>query len=141
MPTAPHKQPNLEDLLFAFRRNIVDACRKEGMQYELTFSQVEILRFIGESGKETMKSIADHLKITPPSATAMIDEMEKRGLVKRINDTQDRRVVIIAFTPKAKKLFASISARKQTILSSMLSRLSTQDKKTLERIITILITP
>ena len=138
------KQPNLEDLLLALRRKIIDSCKKEGLKYDLTFSQMEITRFIGEAEAEskevTMKAIASHLKITPPSATTFIAEMEKKGLVKRKSDPTDRRIVSIVFTPKAKKLFEKIYVRKQNILHAMVSKLDEKDQKSLERIITILIT-
>jgi DNA-binding MarR family transcriptional regulator len=132
-------QPNLEDLLLTLRRKIVDSCRKEGIPLNLTFSQVEILRFIGIDGAKTMKSIAEYLKITPPSVTDMIAPMEKKGVVKRIEDPHDRRVVTIILTKKAKSIYELTQKRKEQILRDMLSRLSATDKKTLERIISILV--
>ena len=135
-----HQKSNLSDLLLVLRRNIVEAIRKEGLKQDLTFSQMEVMGFIGPNGKETMKSIAEYLKITPPSATEIVSEMERKGLVKRINDKSDRRVVDIVFTPTAKKLFNSISKRKEMISQKMISRLNTEDRKNLERIIRILIT-
>jgi DNA-binding MarR family transcriptional regulator len=133
------KKPDLEGLILAFRRKIMDACRKEGMTYELTFSQMEIMSFVGLEGTKTMKEIATHLNIAPPSATGFVRELENKGLVERITSSTDRRIVAIGYTAKARKQFATIKERKQTILSKMLSRLEERDKKTLERIISILI--
>ncbi len=135
-----YKKSSLGDLLFVLRRNIVEAIKKEGLRHDLTFSQVEVLYFIGPSGKATMKSIAEYLKITPPSATEIVSEMEKKGLIKRMSDTKDRRVVYIVFTHIAKKLFVSISKRKELILKKMIAKLSKIDQRNLERIIRILIT-
>ncbi len=134
-----HKKSSLGDLLFVLRRNIVEAIKKEGLKHDLTFCQVEVLYFITPGGRATMKSIAEYLKITPPSATEIISEMEKRGLVKRESDKDDRRVVYIVFTPLSKKLFASISKRKELILKKMISKLNIKDQSNLERIIKILI--
>jgi DNA-binding MarR family transcriptional regulator len=130
---------SLSDLLLVFRRNIVESIKKGGFGHDLTFSQVEIISFIGPSGKETMKNIADFLKITPPSATEVVNEMEKKGLVKRKSDKNDRRVVFITLTDNAKKLSVSLCRQKEFILKKMLSRLSERDSKSLERIIRILI--
>jgi len=130
---------SLGDLLLVLRRNIIEAIRKEGLKHDLTFSQVEVLYFIGPSGKATMKSIAEYLKITPPSATEIVYEMEKKGLIKRKNDKNDRRVVYIAFTPTSKRLFNSITKRKELVLKKMISKLNMKDKINLERIIRILI--
>ena len=133
------EDPSLLDLLLVFRRSILENIRKEGLKCDLTFSQAEVLDFIRHSGKETMKSIADYLKITPPSATEIIREMEKRGLVKRIDDKKDRRIVSIVLTPAAEKLFFSLHKRKDFILKKMLSRLDKKDYDNLERIIRVLI--
>ena len=134
------RKSGLGDLLLVLRRKIVEAVRKEGLEHELTFSQVEVLYFIGPTGKMTMRSIANYLKITPPSATEIIAEMEKKGLVKRTSDKNDRRVVYIIFTKLAKKLFISVYKRKEFVFKKMIEKLSAKDKSNLERIIRILIT-
>ena len=130
---------SLEDLLLIFRRKILESVKKEGIKHDLTLSQVEILNFIGLSGKKTMRDIADYLKITPPSVTAIIEEMEEKGLIKRINDKKDRRVVFITLSEKTKKTFTSICKQKELIFREMISRLNKKDQKILERIINILI--
>lgn len=133
-------EATLGDLLLSLRRKIIESIKKEGMEHDLTFSQMEILQFIGISGKKTMKSIADYLKITPPSATAIVKDMEKKGLVSRINDKDDRRIVFIVIAEKTKKVFVSICKRKEMILKKMISKLDEKDKETLGRIIKIIIT-
>ena len=134
-----HKESGLEDLLLVLRRDIRENIKKEGFKHDLTFSQMEVLQFIGPFGKETMRSIADYLKITPPSTTAVVAELEKKGLVKRKDDKDDRRVIFIVPTEMSKKLFASLSKRKKAIFKKMTSKLNEKDKKELERIIRILI--
>jgi DNA-binding MarR family transcriptional regulator len=135
-----YAKSSLSDLIFIFRKNILKSVKKEGFKHDLTFSQVEVLGFIGPTGKETMKSIADHLGITPPSATEIVKEMEKKGLVKRIDDKKDRRIVFIILSPSAKKLSVSLCKEKQLMFKKMLSKLNKKDFESFERIIRILIT-
>ena len=135
-----YKKTSLEDLLLVLRKNIIEVMKKDGLKDDLTFSQVQVLHFIGPHGKSTMKNIADYLKITPPSATEIIKEMERKGLVKRIGDKSDRRIVDIVFTPISKKLFNSICKRKKQFFKKMISKLGVVDRNNLERIIKILIT-
>lgn len=135
-----HAKPTLLDLIMIFRRNILESLKRESFGHDLTFSQAEVLNFIGPSGKETMKNIANYLRITPPSATEVVAEMEKKGLVIRKSDKNDRRVVSIVLTASAKKLSASLCKHKELILKKMLSKLNKKDRENLERIIRILIT-
>lgn len=134
-----HKESGLGDLLLVLKRDIIENIKKKNLQPNLTFSQTEVLRFIGLSGKETMKSIAHYLKITPPSVTELVAELEKKGLVKRKGDRVDRRVVFIVLTEVSKKLFKYLSKQKNDIFRKMISKLNKKDKKELERIIRILI--
>lgn len=133
------EKSSLGDLILILRRNILESLKKGGFEHDLTFSQVEVLHFIGSPGKETMKSIADFLKITPPSATEIVAEMEKKGLVKRQRDENDRRIVFIVLSPLAKKLYVSLCKRKEFILKKIFSKLNKKDQKDFERIIKIII--
>jgi DNA-binding MarR family transcriptional regulator len=140
--TITHKNEqssNLGDLLLLFRRSIMEKIHREGLKSDLTFPQIEIIHFIGISGRETMKSIADHLKIKPPSATEIVREMEKKGLVKRIAEKKDRRIVSIILAESTKKRYLSISKHKEDILNCMISRLNKKDQVTLEKLIRIII--
>ena len=132
-------EPQLGELLLTFRRKIIEACRKEGMPDDLTMPEAEVLWFIGPEGAASMKAIAEHLKITPPSVTAMVSEMEKKGMVLRKADPNDRRTVSIVFSKKAKDIYSAVKKKKDGVLKKMLSRLSEKEKKELERLISILI--
>ena len=135
MKNTKNKEQNLGDLLLLLRRNIIESVRKEGLKEDLTFSQLEILHFIGIDGEKTMKSIADYLKITPPSVTELIKEMERKNIVRRIMGEVDRRVVSIKLTDSARKNYISISKNKEAILNQIVSKLNNKDKKELVKII------
>lgn len=134
------KKTNLGDLLLHFRRNILESIKRQGIKHELTFSQIEVLNFIGVSGEKTMKSIAEYLMVTPPSVTEIIREMEKKNLVRRLNNDKDRRIVSVVLTSATKNNFISISKNKESILNQMVHKLNQKDRRTLERIIKIIIT-
>jgi DNA-binding MarR family transcriptional regulator len=133
------EKSSLGDLMLILRRKIKESLKKAGFEHDLTFSQVEVLHFVGPTGKKTMKNIADFLKITPPSATEIVAEMEKKDLIKRLSDKNDRRVVFIVLSPLAKKLFTSLHKRKELILNKIFSKLNKKDHENFERIIRILI--
>jgi DNA-binding MarR family transcriptional regulator len=141
MKNNKYGKSSLWDQLFIFKKNIEENIRKEGLLnlHDLTFSQVGVLRFIGPLGKETMKNIANYLKITPPSATEIVAELEKKGLVKRKKNKKDRRIVLIVLTPTAKKVFSSLCKQRELILEKILSKLNKKDSENLGRIIKILI--
>ena len=64
---------------------------------ELTMPQARALVFLGH-GTRRMKELSAHLRSGMPSATSMVDRMVKKGLVERVEDRSDRRVVAIRLT-------------------------------------------
>ncbi|PKG23567.1 MarR family winged helix-turn-helix transcriptional regulator [Niallia nealsonii] len=56
----------------------------------------------------TISQLSSALKITSPSVTQVINVLEKDGVVKRINDKEDGRIVRIALTEKGASLTKEI---------------------------------
>ena len=131
---------SLEEVLLAFRRKISDVLRKEADNLQCPMSHIDALVYIAEKGEPSMKDIAAHLKITPPSTTAIIEAMQKKELIKRVMSDTDRRTIRVALTPEAWKLFKTFHEHKFAIFTKMLSKLKDADKTELIRILTILIT-
>ena len=129
----------LSELFMGFRRKIIERAKRHSLKHELTFSQFEVLWFIGLRGKKSMEAIAEFLKITPPSATSMIGKMEGRGLVRRMQDSKDRRVMYISLTPRIERQLSTIRKQKEKLFDKLISKLTAIDRKHLERIIRILI--
>jgi MarR family 2-MHQ and catechol resistance regulon transcriptional repressor len=76
----------------------------------LCFSDFCILEILLHKGPVPICSMADKLQLTSGSLTAAIDRLEKKALVVRQLDAQDRRVRIVHLTetgrPLIEKLFA-----------------------------------
>jgi DNA-binding MarR family transcriptional regulator len=60
---------------------------------DVSLTQFHLLTAIQARGSMTVSELAALLGVSPPSATAIIDRMEKHGLVGRERDARDRRVV------------------------------------------------
>lgn len=76
----------------ARRREVSDAL---GM----SFGRVRALRRIARS-PVTMRDLAACLQIDAPYATVVIDELERRGLVRRRPHPTDRRAKLVSATPR-----------------------------------------
>ena len=53
--------------------------------------------------------LSKHLMIHPTSVTLVIDQLEKRGLVKRSPHPSDRRIVLAKLTPSGRRLTTKVS--------------------------------
>ncbi len=125
----------LEDLFMTLHQRLLAALRAEAEKAGFTISQLEVLRFIVAQKHPTMKDIAEHLHITAPSATALVDHLYARKLVTRKTDPKDRRGVRISPTPKTTKLFSTFKGIKANVVSELFSPLGTADRTELIKII------
>ena len=132
-------ESSMKETLFAFRRKLSDILRKEADDLKCPISQIDTLSFIADKGTPSIKEIAEHLKITPPSTTAIIEIMQKKKLITRVSNDKDRRTIRVALTPTAWKFFKSLHEKKLAIFSRMLSRLSNEEQKQFIKILTKLI--
>ena len=71
---------------------------------ELSLSHYRMLTFLLDSPRLPAGRLAAAADLAPASATQMLDLLEKRGMVARERDSQDRRVVVVTLTPEGRRL-------------------------------------
>jgi len=129
---------DLEDSILMFHYKMISEIRRKSKEIGFTSSQLEILHYVAEKVNPTMKEIAEHLQIKPPSVTTLVEALCKKKLLKREINNKDKRIVRISFTENIWKVFKSIKNKKHLILKDLFSRLSNEDKKEVVRIISVL---
>ncbi len=91
-----------------------------------SFLQLEVLGYIKENKKLSMKKVASFLSVTPPSATSLINRLVKAGVLRRFFDEKDRRTVLLSLTPKGEvalnREFKKVSAQMQKTLMKLNSK-------------------
>jgi len=71
----------------------------------ITPSQGFVLRFVAENKSTNTKAIAQALHITSSAATQLIDGLVDKGYLNRKGSPNDRRVISLSLSEKAKTLF------------------------------------
>ncbi len=75
---------------------------------ELTESQFGVLEALHHLGPLCQRALAEKLLRTGGNLTLVVDNLEKRGLVRRERDEADRRFVTVHLTPAGRKLIEAI---------------------------------
>ena len=78
-----------------------------------------------------MKYLSRYLMVTGGNVTGLTDQLVEEGLVKRTNDLEDRRALIVQMTPKGKKWFEQVAADHEKWLDELLGRLDPKEMETL----------
>lgn len=72
---------------------------------DISITDMHIIEAIGYEGARNMSSIAKDLSITVGTLTIAMNNLVKKGYVKRMRSMKDRRVVLISLSDKGKKAF------------------------------------
>jgi len=91
----------------------------------LTYEMLQVLTVLWRNGEMNQQDIADNIQKNKASLTSLLDNLTKRGLVRRSEDPTDRRNKIISVTSlgmETQKQFQPIFEEFQTTLSKDLSR-------------------
>lgn len=70
----------------------------------ITFEMLQVLRFLWEKDGVNQQEIADAILKDKASLTYLIDNLVRRKLVQRTEDSQDRRNKIITLTTEGKEM-------------------------------------
>jgi DNA-binding MarR family transcriptional regulator len=104
----------VEDRLFISLQKTADSLGLEAEQllkpHGLTGTQYNVLRILRGAEPEGLacSSIGERMISHDPDMTRLLDRMEKRGLISRQRQTDDRRVIKTRITPAGLALLKSL---------------------------------
>ncbi len=97
----------------------------------ITFSQFATLEVLYHLGPLRQNVIGAKTLRSPGNMTLVIDNLEKAGLVTRTRAAEDRRAVVVALTPRGKKLIARILPKHIAAIVAQMSVLTPAEQQTL----------
>ena len=97
----------------------------------LCFSDFAVLEVLLHKGPLPVNTVGTIVSLTSGPATAAIDRLEKKGLVRRAADSEDRRARIVHLTEKGKTLISAAFRQHEADMETLTSQLSAADKSTL----------
>ncbi|MEA3195022.1 MAG: hypothetical protein QOD26_3355 [Betaproteobacteria bacterium] len=82
-----------------------------------------------------MNELSRLLMVTGGNVTAIVDQVEKEGLVERLDEPADRRAFRIRLTPAGRKTFAEMARAHEDWVVEMLSGLSRREQDELLKLL------
>lgn len=134
------KAKNIQELTVLFLRVKQAMKRSHACAYKptdrLSAAQMEVLWFVSQEGRPSMRALAAHLGITPPSATGLVDALVKKGELKRYPGASDRRTTELGITPKGTARLEKGIGQITEHLSHILKPLSVKEMEQLAGMLT-----
>jgi DNA-binding MarR family transcriptional regulator len=101
------------------------------IELNLTMSQLKSLFYIEFQDNISIGELSRVLKMAQPNVTALVDFLVKEGLVRRKENPEDRRKLILKTTTKGKKLIADLQNSLTSEMSEYLDLLSVEQLQAL----------
>jgi DNA-binding MarR family transcriptional regulator len=96
---------------------------------QISVPQMLILEFLQQRPSSMMSDLASSLSITTSAVTGLIDRMERSGLVRRVRDPRDRRVIHIEATLKGRSVIREVLRQKEENFRRVLERLPAAQRR------------
>src|SRR5216683_2802634 len=113
-PPSSRRTLSLENRIFVALLQAADTLAQEAEQLVkiagLTGAQYNVLRILRGAEPQGLacRAIGDRMISHDPDMTRLLDRLEKRGLITRERQTDDRRVVKTRITPQALSLLKTL---------------------------------
>lgn len=90
------------------------------------------LSLIDEYGHPSISNLGKKINVSKSQMTSRVDQLVEDGLIERINDAKDRRIIRVQLTAEGKKFLKSSQKNIETNTNQLIDPLSIEDLKELE---------
>ena len=97
--------------------------------------QAGCLWAIGAREGISQRELAEMVQLSPPTITAMLQRMERAGLVERIGDETDQRITRLRLTDEGRALNHALRVAHGEYISTTIGAMSQKDRRELARLL------
>ncbi|MGI6364296.1 MAG: MarR family winged helix-turn-helix transcriptional regulator [Bacillota bacterium] len=117
------------------RVSFVIKCRGRDIlnEFDITTPQFNALLLLKEHGDMTIGDLGAKMYLASSTATDLIDRMERNGLVVRVRDSNDRRVVRLHMLEKGHQMIKEVLTNRKRYLSTILSQVPEAELEALKK--------
>ncbi|MGH7765267.1 MAG: MarR family transcriptional regulator [Candidatus Dormibacteraceae bacterium] len=130
---APAVQEETRDALLAYLDALALAESIQArlwQEAEVTLTQLSVLRELRQ-GPQTAGRLGHAVGLSPTSVTRLVDRLERRGLVSRRRESEDRRCVQIQLEPAGERLLGQIRVLRGTDLHQAVDSMTGDERRRL----------
>lgn len=89
----------------------------------ITVPQFRLLVVLRTRGALKHSALADHLGVTPSTASRMVDRLVAGGAVRRLANPRSRREVVVELTPTGARVVDQVTARRRREIAAVVARM------------------
>lgn len=109
LDTIPYRVSHIHHrVAHAFAEVLRTHCAERGKPYVLTPPQWGMMAVLKTTAGQPIGAIGEKLGIDPAALTGTIKRLEQQGLIERVHDHEDRRVVNVSLTAEGQDILRSL---------------------------------
>ena len=123
------------ELAHTLRQTVLHLARRvraERADASMSDGKLSVLFVLMNEGAQTLGSLSEHERVTPPSMNRTINALVEQGFVTREADASDGRKVVIDISDAGRRLVKETRRRRDAWFSSRLAALSPEDRAALD---------
>jgi DNA-binding MarR family transcriptional regulator len=129
----------LADQMLSLSRSLHRAQRRLMEPLGVTPAQSRLLRALSHcSEPPRMADLAQRLDVVPRAVTSLVDALEERGLVRRVPDPDNRRVIRIELRDDGARVLRELRQARRTAAAELLSPLDDGQRAALTALLAVL---
>lgn len=105
---------------------------RELVDRELSLTASDVLFRLHEEGPTRLTALAKAAGVSQPSMTQFVQRFERRGIVSRSTDPNDKRAWLVAITPAGREIVRQRQEGIRKRLAELLSRMDPEDVASLQ---------
>lgn len=106
-------------------------------KFDITVEQFHVLRYV-RRGSGSMSELATAKNISRPAISQAVDVLVKKGLLTRIQSTQDRRYVDLALTDEGNALLDTVFKENREWMKTRMSSMSADELETIAKAMVVM---
>ena len=126
-------------LVWAVDHGLQSVSKRMKQELGVTGPQRFTLRMIGRTPGISAGALAAALHLDPSTLTGVLQRLEKRGAIKRVEDPEDRRRALFALTPRGRTLDATKTRTVEAALRRALASVEDIDVAGARRVLEALV--
>ena len=127
--------PGANELAHQLRLTVLRLARRvraERADDAMSDGRLSVLSLLSNEGAQTLGSLAEHERVTPPSMNRTINALVEAGLVTRVADASDGRKVVIDLSDAGRTLVRETRRKRDAWFSARLAKLNPEERATLD---------
>jgi DNA-binding MarR family transcriptional regulator len=138
---ALHHATELARLIGGVRRQLRGRVSRALAEVDQSFHDWQVLANVKWQGGMTQVELAEFIGAHPAGVSRLVDSLQRRGLVRRVADSDDRRCVSVHLTAKGEAWYERWHRVPMGVMHEDLSKLKAPEQAQLQRLLKKLLGP